>query len=228
MEDHVHGPGAAGMEDDGDQLPVAEGQFLRQAAEAHGADVAVLVPEESLVVQPEPALLEPGAALANSVRRFREQRITLPTFAALANPSSIDLSMVGDADKTRCVAAAERRDAKLCVVLDRQQTPALTRLLEAINPQIGRMVIDASGHPLDVLLAVGEGLGDERLVAVDRSLLVPQGSDPGDFEFALRGHVGMGRERLDEEDTERKPFRPRRPWPPASRAPRLPTRRGRT
>ena len=39
------------------------------------------------------------AALANSVRRFREQGITLPTFAELADPSKIDPSAVGDADK---------------------------------------------------------------------------------------------------------------------------------
>ena len=39
------------------------------------------------------------AALANSVRRFREQGITLPTFAELADPSTIDPSIVGDADK---------------------------------------------------------------------------------------------------------------------------------
>jgi cysteine synthase len=39
------------------------------------------------------------AALANSVHRFREQRITLPTFAELADPSTIDPSRVGNADK---------------------------------------------------------------------------------------------------------------------------------
>ena len=39
------------------------------------------------------------AALANSVRRFREQGITLPTFAELADPSKIDPGAVGDADK---------------------------------------------------------------------------------------------------------------------------------
>ena len=39
------------------------------------------------------------AALANSVRRFREQGITLPTFAQLAGPSSFDHHvLVGDAD----------------------------------------------------------------------------------------------------------------------------------
>ena len=39
------------------------------------------------------------AALANSVQRFREQGISLPTFAQLADPSLIDPSHVGDADR---------------------------------------------------------------------------------------------------------------------------------
>ena len=39
------------------------------------------------------------AALANSVQRFRDQGISLPTFAQLADPSAIDPSLVGDADK---------------------------------------------------------------------------------------------------------------------------------
>jgi cysteine synthase len=38
-------------------------------------------------------------ALGNSVRRFREQGITLPPFAELADPASIAADAVGDADK---------------------------------------------------------------------------------------------------------------------------------
>ncbi len=39
------------------------------------------------------------AALANSVERFREQGIVLPTFAQLEDPSSFDqAALVGDAD----------------------------------------------------------------------------------------------------------------------------------
>jgi len=38
-------------------------------------------------------------ALANSVRRFREQGIVLPTFAQLADPSSIDGDVVRGVDK---------------------------------------------------------------------------------------------------------------------------------
>lgn len=74
-------------------------------------------------------------------------------------------SHVGSFEVLR-VAAAERRDASLCVVLDRQQTPAMTQLLEAINPQVGRMVIDASGDPIDVLLAIGEAIGKGQVVAM--------------------------------------------------------------
>ncbi|MEY2580537.1 MAG: cysteine synthase [Ilumatobacteraceae bacterium] len=40
-----------------------------------------------------------SAALQNSVRRFREQAITLPTFSQLADPSTIAADVVGDADK---------------------------------------------------------------------------------------------------------------------------------
>src|SRR3954468_8835684 len=38
-------------------------------------------------------------ALANSVRRFAEQGITLPTFAQLADPSTFDASIVAGVDK---------------------------------------------------------------------------------------------------------------------------------
>ena len=39
------------------------------------------------------------ASLANSVSRFRERGIVLPTFAQLADPSTVDPSIVGDAPK---------------------------------------------------------------------------------------------------------------------------------
>jgi predicted LPLAT superfamily acyltransferase len=74
-------------------------------------------------------------------------------------------SHVGSFEVLR-VAAAERRDADLCVVLDRQQTPAMTQLLEAINPHVGRMVIDASGDPVRLLLALGEAIDRGQVVAM--------------------------------------------------------------
>jgi predicted LPLAT superfamily acyltransferase len=51
-------------------------------------------------------------------------------------------------------------------VLDRQQTPALTQLLEAINPRVERMVIDASADPMQVLLALGEAIDRGQVVAI--------------------------------------------------------------
>ena len=39
------------------------------------------------------------ASLANSIARFREQQIVLPTFAQLADPSGIDRSLVAGVDK---------------------------------------------------------------------------------------------------------------------------------
>jgi cysteine synthase len=39
------------------------------------------------------------SSLANSVARFRERGITLPTFAQLADPSTVDPALVGDAPK---------------------------------------------------------------------------------------------------------------------------------
>ena len=39
-----------------------------------------------------------GAALENSVRRFAERGIVLPTFAQMADPSTVDEGLVGDAD----------------------------------------------------------------------------------------------------------------------------------
>ncbi len=74
-------------------------------------------------------------------------------------------SHVGSFEVLR-VAAAERRDANVCVVLDRKQTPTLTRLLDAINPEVGRTVIDASAEPMHVLLAIGEAVGKGGVVAL--------------------------------------------------------------
>ena len=64
------------------------------------------------------------------------------------------------------VAAAERPDVKVRVVLDTQQTPALTELLHAINPEIGRNVIDASRPSTEIVLALGEAVREGALTAM--------------------------------------------------------------
>lgn len=74
-------------------------------------------------------------------------------------------SHVGSFEVLR-VAAAERPDVKVRVVLDTQQTPALTELLHAINPEIGRNVIDASRQSTDIVLALGEAIQEGALATL--------------------------------------------------------------
>ena len=74
-------------------------------------------------------------------------------------------SHVGSFEVLR-VAAAERPDVNVRVVLDTQQTPALTRLLHAINPDIGRNVIDASRSSTDIVLALGEAMREGALMTL--------------------------------------------------------------
>jgi len=74
-------------------------------------------------------------------------------------------SHVGSFEVLR-VAAAERPDVKVRVVLDTQQTPALTELLHAINPEIGRNVIDASRPATEIVLALGEAIHEGALATL--------------------------------------------------------------
>ena len=64
------------------------------------------------------------------------------------------------------VAAVERPDIKVRVVLDTQQTPALTHLLHAINPEMGRNVIDASRPSTEIVLALGEAVAEGALTTL--------------------------------------------------------------
>ena len=64
------------------------------------------------------------------------------------------------------VAAAYRPDVKVRVVLDTQKTPALTELLHALNPEIGRNVIDASRPGTDIVLALSEALAEGALATL--------------------------------------------------------------
>ena len=69
------------------------------------------------------------------------------------------------------VAAQERPDVRVRVVLDTQKTPALTELLHALNPEVARNVIDASRPATDIVLALGEALhqGDLATLLADRA-----------------------------------------------------------
>jgi predicted LPLAT superfamily acyltransferase len=59
-----------------------------------------------------------------------------------------------------------RPDVPLRVVLDKQKTPALTAVLEALAPDVGAAVIDASRGGASVALAMAEGTSNGGMVAL--------------------------------------------------------------
>jgi predicted LPLAT superfamily acyltransferase len=71
-------------------------------------------------------------------------------------------------------------DARLRVVLDKQQAPALTALLDALAPDIGAGVIDGSQDPASVVLAMGEAAGQGHMIGL----------------MADRGHPGEAMRRV--------------------------------
>jgi predicted LPLAT superfamily acyltransferase len=79
-------------------------------------------------------------------------------------------SHLGSFEVLRVLAAA-RPDVGLRVVLDKGHNPAMTQLLDALNPQVAATVIDAAQPGTDILLAIGEALGRGQIVAllVDRA-----------------------------------------------------------
>jgi predicted LPLAT superfamily acyltransferase len=56
--------------------------------------------------------------------------------------------------------------APLRIVLNKQQTPAMTALLEALAPDIGERVIDGAQDPASVVLALGEAARQGHMVAL--------------------------------------------------------------
>ena len=61
---------------------------------------------------------------------------------------------------------ARRPDISLRVVLDKQKTPAMTELLEALAPEVGACVIDAAQDGTIVALAMAEACHEGSLVAM--------------------------------------------------------------
>ncbi|MET0935106.1 MAG: acyltransferase, partial [Luteibacter sp.] len=61
---------------------------------------------------------------------------------------------------------ARRPDVPLRVVLDKQKTPALTAMLEALAPDVGAAVIDAARGGASIALAMAEGAAQGGMVAL--------------------------------------------------------------
>lgn len=64
------------------------------------------------------------------------------------------------------VLARERPEVPLKVVLDKSQTPAITEMLHALNPAIGRSVIDASEGGTAIVLGIKEAVEQGAVVAL--------------------------------------------------------------
>jgi predicted LPLAT superfamily acyltransferase len=62
--------------------------------------------------------------------------------------------------------SSRRPDTKLRVVLDKQKTPAMTELLEALAPDVGANVIDASQGGASITLAMAEACSQGAMVAL--------------------------------------------------------------
>jgi predicted LPLAT superfamily acyltransferase len=79
-------------------------------------------------------------------------------------------SHLGSFDVLR-VLARERPDVKVRVVLDKGHNPAITQLLDALNPEIARSVIDAGQDGPSIVFAIKQAADEGALVAllVDRA-----------------------------------------------------------
>lgn len=76
------------------------------------------------------------------------------------------------------VLAGTRPEMGLRVVLDKGHNPAITQLLDALNPRVAATVIDAGRPGTEILLAIEEALAQGQVVAllVDR----PQPGEPSE------------------------------------------------
>jgi predicted LPLAT superfamily acyltransferase len=79
-------------------------------------------------------------------------------------------SHLGSFDALR-VLGEIRKDVKVRVVLDTEQNPALTRFLNAFNPELARSIINARQDGANTALAIKEALDEASLVTllVDRA-----------------------------------------------------------
>jgi len=97
----------------------------------------------------------------------------------------------GSAESLRMVAV-ERRDLPLSILLDRNHGRMLTELLEALNPELARNIIDASERGPALVLALKEAVESGRMlgIMVDRALASDR-TVPVDF-LGGRAHFPVG------------------------------------
>ncbi|HJR12466.1 MAG TPA: acyltransferase [Rhodanobacteraceae bacterium] len=64
------------------------------------------------------------------------------------------------------VLAAGRSDCKLKLVMDKSKTPALTRLLEALAPELSDSIIDTARGGMDIVLALSEAAREGAMITL--------------------------------------------------------------
>ena len=115
--------------------------------------------------------------LSGQLARFDIQPVGLPALAARVDRGEGVLifgSHHGSFDALR-VLSLTRPALRVRIVLDVAHNQAITRLLDALNPQLARDVIDAGQDGVSIVLAIQEALARGELVA----LLVDR-AEPGD------------------------------------------------
>lgn len=101
-------------------------------------------------------ILDRAFLLSESLRRFDVRVQGLDDLhAAMDHGRGVLLlgAHVGSFEVLR-VLGERRPDARICVVMDRQQTPGLTAAMHALNPAIAANVIDAGGDASALALAI--------------------------------------------------------------------------
>lgn len=113
--------------------------------------------------------------LAHGERDFHIETVGLELLdqrLALGQGALLFGSHQGSFEALRAIGA-RRPDISLRVLLDKQKTPAMTGLLEALAPEVGACVIDASQDGATITLAIAEACRQGAVVA----LLADRGRD---------------------------------------------------
>lgn len=120
--------------------------------------------------------------LAERFKRFQVRTHGLPELrAARAQGRGVLLlgSHLGSFDALRALAD-QGEDIELRVVIDIEQNPELSRVLNALDPRLARSIINARQHSLNTVLAIKEALERRALVT-----LLADRARPGDEVIAV-------------------------------------------